>query len=574
MMSVPGVALRERLVADRVWRAGSSRQQLVRRWFGPLVPAGYDVFGLAAAAFFVCLSLTPSLLPRGPAFQRWLSAIVATAGYGLGVLVSRLLAGVLSWRPGPGMRRIGRIVVQVGAPVAIGVFLVAASRWQVQAHRLVGQEVPGAGSPLLIVVLMVIGFVVLVGVGRLARRVTQRVARRLARHLPVAVAGLAAAVLVTMATWAVVDQIVMRLAFTWVDRVAAAANDQTPTGLIKPAIPERSGSPGSMARWDELGYEGRVFVSGGPTMAQLSGFAGTAARTPIRVYVGVQSATDAEERAELALAELHRTKAFDRAVLCIVSTTGTGWVDRRATSALEYLYAGDTAIVATQYSYLPSAVSFVLDDDQVEAEARALFGRIHDYWARLPPADRPRLLLYGESLGSNGGQAPFASLAQLRASVDGALFAGAPRSNNLRQQILDKRDPGSPEWLPTKGPGQEVMFAADETTLNGRVTEAGEKPRILFLQHANDPVVWWSPQLLLQRPDWLSEPRGKGVSTSISWYPIVTFWQVTADLVTANHVPAGAGHRYGDLIVRGWAAVAPPPGWTAQDTLRLTHAVS
>jgi uncharacterized membrane protein len=560
MMSVPGVALRERLSTDRAWRAGSSRQRLVRRWLGPLVPARYSVFGLAVAAFFVCLSLTPSLLPRGPAFQGWLSGIVAAAGYGLGVLVGRILTAVTSRRPGPRVQRIGRILVQVGAPTAIGIFLIAARGWQVQAHQLVGQEVPGAGSPLLIVVLMMAGFVVLVWVSRLVSRLTRKVARRLARHLPVAVAGLAAAVLVAVAGWAVLDQVVLRLAFTWVDRVSAAANDQAPTGLIQPAVPERSGSPGSLVRWDELGHEGRVFVSRGPTAAQLSGFAGTPARTPIRVYVGVQSADDAQERAELAL-------------LCILSTTGTGWVDRRATSSLEYLHAGDTAIVATQYSYLPSAVSFVLDDDQVEAEARALFTRIHEYWAQLPPAGRPQLLLYGESLGANGGQAPFETLSQLRQSVDGALLAGAPRSNNLRRQLLENRDPGSPEWLPTEDPTEKVAFAADETTLNRLPTEAGEKPRILFLQHANDPVVWWSPQLLLQRPDWLSEPRGQGVSPSISWYPIVTFWQVTADLIAANHVPAGAGHRYGDLIARGWAALAPPAGWTARDTLRLTQAV-
>ena len=31
---------------------------------------------------------------------------------------------------------------------------------------------------------------------------------------------------------------------------------------------------------------------------------------------------------------------------------------------------------------------------------------------------------------------------------------------------------------------------------------------ILYLQHASDPVVWWSPDLIVSRPDWLSEPPG------------------------------------------------------------------
>ena len=52
--------------------------------------------------------------------------------------------------------------------------------------------------------------------------------------------------------------------------------------------------------------------------------------------------------------ELERTGGFDRAVLAVIATTGTGWVNPAVPAALEYLYAGDTAVVAMQYSYLPS----------------------------------------------------------------------------------------------------------------------------------------------------------------------------------------------------------------------------
>jgi uncharacterized membrane protein len=51
----------------------------------------------------------------------------------------------------------------------------------------------------------------------------------------------------------------------------------------------------------------------------------------------------------------------------------------------------------------------------------------------------------------------------------------------------------------------------------------------------------------------------------MSWYPVVTFWQVTADLVEADHVPPGAGHRYGTLVA---------DAWTAPDTARLREAVA
>ncbi len=313
----------------------------------------------------------------------------------------------------------------------------------------------------------------------------------------------------------------------------------------------------------------RTFVTAGPTSQQLSQFSGRPAPTPVRVYVGLLSAIDAERRAELAVDELVRVGAFDRAVLCIVSTTGTGWVDKRAVNALEYLYGGDTASVATQYSYLPSPVSFVFDNDAVEQEGRILFDRIHERWSTLPADRRPKLLLYGESLGSNGGQAAFTGLDGMRAAVDGALFAGPPSSNRLWRDLIRRRDRDSWQWSPVFGGGATVRFAADERTLYRRLPEAWTGPRVLFLQHATDPVVWWNPNLLLRRPDWLAQPRGDGVSSSMSWFPIVTFWQVTADLVSANQGRPGYGHRYGDLLADGWAAVAPPPGWTPGDTARL-----
>jgi uncharacterized membrane protein len=48
----------------------------------------------------------------------------------------------------------------------------------------------------------------------------------------------------------------------------------------------------------------------------------------------------------------------------------------------------------------------------------------------------------------------------------------------------------------------------------------------------------------------------------------------TADLVEANHVPPGAGHRYGTLVADAWAAIVSPPAWTVADTDRLRQAVA
>jgi uncharacterized membrane protein len=64
-----------------------------------------------------------------------------------------------------------------------------------------------------------------------------------------------------------------------------------------------------------------------------------------------------EQRAELALEELKRVGGFSRSVLVVATPTGTGWLDPGAVDTVEYLHAGDTAIVSMQYSHLPSWIT-------------------------------------------------------------------------------------------------------------------------------------------------------------------------------------------------------------------------
>jgi uncharacterized membrane protein len=80
--------------------------------------------------------------------------------------------------------------------------------------------------------------------------------------------------------------------------------------------------------------------------------------------------------------------------------------------------------------------------------------------------------------------------------------------------------------------------------------------------------------LAVRRPDWLSEPRGFDVLPAMRWYPFVTFWQVTADLIVAQDTTPGHGHKYGSELATGWAAIAPPAGWTPNDTARLVRLIN
>ncbi|MFS8542768.1 MAG: alpha/beta-hydrolase family protein, partial [Limnochordales bacterium] len=205
-----------------------------------------------------------------------------------------------------------------------------------------------------------------------------------------------------------------------------------------------------------------------------------------------------------------RTGAFSRKVLCVITTTGTGWVDPQAAAALEFMYNGDTALVAMQYSYLPSWLSFLVDRDRAQAAGRELFQQVYERWSRLPREHRPKLLVFGESLGAFGAESAFTGDQDLRDRTDGALFVGPPDSSVLRRRFVHGRDPGSTEVLPIYRKGETVRFANRPADL-AEPSAPWDPPRVVYLQHPSDPIVWWSPRLLFEKPDWLSEPRGADV---------------------------------------------------------------
>jgi uncharacterized membrane protein len=59
------------------------------------------------------------------------------------------------------------------------------------------------------------------------------------------------------------------------------------------------------------------------------------------------------------------------------------------------------------------------------------------------------------------------------------------------------------------------------------------------------------------------------VTSQTQWYPFVTFWQISADLIVSSATP-GFGHHYGTEIPAAWAAILHPPGWSAAETAKIT----
>jgi uncharacterized membrane protein len=403
----------------------------------------------------------------------------------------------------------------------------------------------------------------------LARWLTDRLDRHLARGVAKAISVVLVAVLLI----GLLDGVVARAFFTAGDGFARAVDQTIPADLDPPTSPLRSGGPGSQVTWDHLGAKGREFVADGPTVIDLVATSARPVQEPIRVYVGLTAAEDDRARADLAVAELERTGAFGRSVLVVTVPTGTGWINPRPIDVLEYLHAGDTAVVAVQYSYLPSWLSFLVDVVRAEESAREVINAVHARWEDLPEDRRPLLLVYGESLGAYGADASFSGVADLRNRTDGALFIGPPNFSPLWRSFVEQRDPGSHERQPIYDEGRTVRFAASTDALAVPATP-WERPRVVYLQQASDPVVWWTPRLLLRRPDWLREPRAPEVLTDVHWFPVVTFAQITVDLLNGYAIDVdGYGHRYGGVMIDAWLAIAPPPDWDEADRAGIEAAL-
>ena len=533
-----------------------------RYWFG------LNAIGMAFGLAFFCFSMTPSLLPREWYLQGVASGICVSLGYGFGSILGWLLRkfGFHAWRE-PRRRIIGRLLI-VAAVVLIPLFGALGAHWQTQSREFVHVSTSdGSYYPLVLLMSFVLARL-LIGIFRTMRWLIRRLGRLGARWIPAPLAKLVAAGLV-------VAVVVLLLANTLGPALLKAANtsfsvsDQgTPDDAVRPMESQRSGSPSSLVTWDSLGSEGRGFVSKGPRPAGISAFVGRPAMEPIRVYAGLESAGSLTAEADLIVRELRRTGAFERSVLVVATTTGRGWVNQIAAAAIEYMWGGDTAIAAMQYSYFPSPVAFVVDTATPPEAGRVLFDAVRTAWLTYPADKRPKLMVLGESLGAYGGQGAFGSLDDMAAKVDGAVWVGTPRFTPLWSRITADRQAGSSEQLPLINDCALVCFVQSPADL-----PPGGKPKVVYVQHATDPVVWWSGALLFTKPDWLKEKKRPDSRPGVTWLPVATFWQVTIDMIFSSTVPDGYGHDYGVELADAWAAVAAPPGWTAHETARLRDVV-
>jgi uncharacterized membrane protein len=301
-----------------------------------------------------------------------------------------------------------------------------------------------------------------------------------------------------------------------------------------PATPDVTGGPGSMVALTDLGREGARFVGSVTTADDVRTVTGSdAVATPVRVFIGVDAAETAEQRVGLAMAELRRTGAFDRGHLLIQAPAGSGYANSFPVDILEVLTGGDSAAVAIGYGLLPSFLSLTKTSLAAHTQRLLLEAISAELESR---TTKPRILLYGESLGAGVQEAAVsAGPADLdRFGVAAALWVGTPGGEEAdifhalcagQSYTVDR-----PEQLPDPMPTP--------------------RPRVWFLEHDGDPVVRFRAKLLLDRPEWLPTDgsRGRNIPAEMTWKPGITYAQAFVDTMFATNVKPGLfesrGHDY------------------------------
>ncbi|WP_447553057.1 alpha/beta hydrolase [Vreelandella sp. EE22] len=524
--------------------------------------------GLLLATLLFALSLTPSLVPRPLLAQGVVSGLCFSVGYAAGVLL-RGLWGYLRL-PEPGRRAAGRIKTAATLICALvaALFLWQASTWQDSIRALMEME-PASGTRGLSIAAIALLLFLVFYLGAIAfRRTYQLVSRKVFFFLPRRLALSLGAFAAIALFWLVIEGVVFSFVLRSADRFYQQMDDFMQDDLTAPDDPMHPGSDASLISWEALGSRGRRFVTQGPTASDISAFLDDDALDPLRVYVGLNALDTPRERAELALAELIRIGGFERSMLLLTTPTGRGWVDPGAQDTIEYLMRGDIATVTAQYSYLPSHLSLIVEGEYGVESARALFVAIYRHWSSLPANERPELYLFGLSLGALNSDRSFDFYDIIEDPFNGTLWAGPPFRSDTWRNTTANRDAGSPAWLPTFRGGSVVRFMNQQQGHEGYSRPWGDF-RIAYLQYASDPIIFFDPAAFWREPDWMRPPRGPDVSPALRWYPVVTMFQLLADLATGG-APAGYGHQVAaEHYINAWVALTEPEGWDDDDIARL-----
>lgn len=524
-----------------------------------------SLIGVVGALVMYGVSVSPSLLARSWQWHAVASGVLSAFGYIVGLTIQRFYALVVP-----------RLGVEITAPQSVSIafrtvlllgFFLWFLRWLLQSYRerkranhLVGMRGETLGEYLLGTFCAFILMLFLLGIAWGLQWIGRAIVIVLSQWMHMVFALALSLLILVVIVYALTSQVLLKLGINFFTRHARKMNNRTAKGIVQPQVPERSGSPQSRSSWRAVGGQGRVFLGRGPSCADIEAVTGCAAIEPIRVYAGMpEEGQSLQSAADLVVEELHRTGAFDRAVILIATSTGSGWVDEWQVQPLEYLTRGNCATASMQYSFVPSSINFLTDLDVSEEAAVILFETIRRAVDEIPEDRRPALFVCGESLGAYASQHVFSGIVDVLSRTDGALWVGTPAFTPMHAELTAIRHRGSPEVAPVVANGRHVRFVNVPENLwsdvFGRELGDWNYPRVVYAQHPSDPVVWWNSELVWHKPDWISEKVDGDVSPHMQYTRGATYIQVLVDMPVAGTAPGGHGHTYHEELIPLWEAI-------------------
>ena len=532
---------------------------------GTMGAMAVSFLGVIAALAMYAVSVAPSLMARSWAWHAVASGVLVSCGYVAGVVIQNVGARVIAMTG---------LTIHASEPVEIGFRACVAALFAIwwlyaviqsyrRAHvaaRLVNMPGETFGEYLLGTAGATVIAWCLIAIVAGMNRVGHMLIGALGGYMPHPAAVIVGVAILAAIVFFLTSNVILRGGIGFFRHRAEQMNMRTARGIFKPLVPERSASPASPVTWESVGGQGRVFLGRGPSRLDIAQVCGGEAMEPIRVYSGMPTGgAGIEQAAATVVAELRRTGAFDRAVILIAASTGSGWVDEWQVQPLEFLTRGNCATASLQYSYVPSALNWLTGLEPAQEASAALFRAVRAELDTMDEADRPALFVCGESLGAFASQSVFSSVEDALSQVDGALWVGTPAFTPMHTELTSARHRGSPEVAPVVYNGRRVRFVNEpsdlRTDLYGRELGPWGFPRFVYAQHASDPVVWWNRKLLWTQPDWLRERAGRDVSPFVEFTRFVTFIQVLADLPVAGTAPGGHGHTYNEELIPLWRAI-------------------
>lgn len=536
------------------------------------IASSFSTIGLIFGLAFLCVSLTPSLLPRDYVVQGVLSGTAFSAGYCVGWF-SHFVWKFMELKGGA--RVFSRVATLMAVAILTLVCIYNLSQmtiWQNSIRLLMEMGPIETSYQIRVLCIAIVTSLSIILLMRSFLAIIIKVVNIINRFLPRRIAIVLGSTFISLLLLSLVNGIIVKRALDVMDETFATMNRLLDAEYAQPQNEMSSGSSESLISWADIGRNGKRFVEDGPTKEDISNILGREAMQPIRIYAGYDTGETLEERSQIALAEMKRVGAFNRSTLVIATSTGTGWIDPSAVDSVEFLHAGDITTVTLQYSYLPSWLTLMIEPELAREAASALFNAVYGHWVTLPHDKRPKLYLYGLSLGALGAADSLDFITTISDPVNGALLSGPPFLSRIWNSITQNRTTGSPQWRPIFRDSSAIRFMTQDGFADLGDARWGSL-RIVYLQHASDPMTFFSTKLAYTSPDWLGSNRGRDISPHLSWFPIVSFLQIAFDIPMATNVPLGYGHNFAPAeYIDAWIEVTQPKDLSDSDTEKIkTH---